>query len=165
MSLVNQLTKTIPYEMEIEWHIGRTPKSGTEIGAYLAKRGFYIKNIYNLYNEIAMGKEITTLAQLATAINEKRSDELHSNLLTDLIIEKQVKVTTISNGNDVCVLHVFSKNKLCGYIFGFTFENDLTHINRLVVEWGFVEEDSISKMPTEKIVEIPFSYILQYFLK
>ncbi len=115
-----------------------------------------------------MSKEITTLAELATAINEKRSDELQSNLLTDLIIEKQVKVTTISNvsnSNDVCVLHVFSKNKLCGYIFGFTFEYDLIHINRLVVEWCFVEEDSISKMPTEKIVEIPFSYILQYFLK
>lgn len=47
-----------------------------------------------------MDKEITTLAELATAINEKRSDELQSNLLTDLIIEKQVKVTTISNGND-----------------------------------------------------------------
>lgn len=107
-------------------------------------------------------KEITKLAELAIAINEKRSDTLHSNLLTDLIIEKQVKVTTISNvsnSNDVCVLHVFSKNKLCGYIFGFTFENDLTHINRLVVEWGFVEEG------TEKIIEIPFSYILKYFLK
>lgn len=114
---------------------------------------------------INMSKEITTLAELATAINEKRSDELQSNLLTDLIIEKQVKVTTISNGNDVCVLHVFSKNKLCGYIFGFTFEYDLAHINRLVVEWCFVEEDSISKMPTEKVIEIPFSYILQYFLK
>jgi len=112
-----------------------------------------------------MSKEITTLAELAIAINEKRSDELQSNLLTDLIIEKQVKVTTISNGNDVCVLHVFSKNKLCGYIFGFTFEYDLTHINRLVVEWCFVEEDSISKMPTEKVIEIPFSYILHYFLK
>ena len=106
------------------------------------------------------------LERLATAINEKRSDELQSNLLTDLIMEKQVKVTPIRNDNGVCiVLHVFSKNKLCGYIFGFTFEYDLTHINRLVVEWGFVEEDSISKMPTEKIVEIPFSYILQYFLK
>lgn len=111
-----------------------------------------------------MDKEITTLAELATAINEKRSDELQSNLLTDLIIEKQVKVTTISNGNDVCVLHVFSKNKLCGYIFGFTFEYDLAHINRLVVEWSFIKK-RISKMPTEKVIEIPFSYILHYFLK
>lgn len=111
-----------------------------------------------------MDKEITTLAELATAINEKRSDELQSNLLTDLIIEKQVKVTTISNGNDVCVLHVFSKNKLCGYIFGFTFEYDLAHINRLVVEWSFIKKRR-SKMPTEKVIEIPFSYILHYFLK
>ena len=112
-----------------------------------------------------MDKEITTLAELATAINEKRSDEMQSNLLTDLIIEKQVKVTTISNGNDVCVLHVFSENKLCGYIFGFTFEYDMAHINRLVVEWSFCKKDSFNKMPTERVIEIPFSYILQYFLK
>ena len=101
--------------------------------------------------------EIETLEQLAVCINAQMSQELQSNILTDLLQEKQIKCLPMGD-----VLQVYSNHEICGYIYGFHFENDLMHVDRLIVEWSFVEWDTISKMPTNRVIEIPLSYVLHY---
>lgn len=107
--------------------------------------------------------EIKTLEQLAVCINAQMSQELQSNVLTDLLQEKQIKCLPMGDVFPMGdVLQVYSNHEICGYIYGFHFENDLMNVDRLIVEWSFVEWDTISKMPTNRVIEIPLSYVLQY---